>query len=358
MNKQVVVGVDVGGTKIAVGFVDCEGSVLLSERYPTNAGEGREAILQRIIGHTKGFLRRAEGLGLYPVALGIATPGLLDYERGIVRFATTNLKGWTGVSIVSELEQALGLPCAVENDGNAAAVAESRRGAGVGADDLLYISVGTGIGGGIILGGKLVRGSVGGAGGFGHVSIDYSGPACYCGNHGCVELYASGRAIAERLRDIPDLAVAIEGKTPSSPVEASDDGVTSNYEENVHKGGDQTKVDYANEQLVDVRNAIAMALQGNRAARSVLEEAGRYLGMAAASAINLLNPQVVVVGGGIATAGDLLLRPMRQVIEQRTFPPVARGVQVRRTKLGAHAGLVGASLIAWDMFTKCRTTFD
>lgn len=330
LGNAVVVGVDVGGTKIAVGLVDQEGKVISRRKHPTGAGDGRDAIMQRIIRYTSEMISYARELGFVPQAVGIATPGILDYESGKVRFATVNLKGWSETPIVSEVQQALALPCAVENDANAAAIAESRLERSGGIRDILFISVGTGIGGGIILGGNIVRGFIGSAGGFGHISIDHAGPRCYCGNHGCVELYASGKAIAERVKSRAELRRRM-----------------GSYE----KPGTEPN-DGPMDELGDVRRIIEIAVNGDIEARGILEECGRYIGMAAASAINLLNPQAVIVGGGVAEAGDLLLKPIRDVVRERTFPPAGQETKVKKATFAGDAGFLGASLLAWDMVNK------
>ena len=322
MSKLVVIGVDVGGTKIAAGLVSDLGEVITSKRYPTKSTEGRNAILEQIIGCITELERIAVSLGMTPFGVGVATPGLFDYQQGRVRFATTNLAEWTGAPLAGTIEQSVHLPCIVENDGNAAAFAESRVGSGSNVKDMLYIAVGTGVGGGVIIDRHLVQGYLGGAGGFGHVSIDRFGAKCYCGNYGCIELYSSGKAIAGQVREVWDPAALSVSRVDNS--------------------------EKFNEQLYEVRYVLEEAKQGNAEARYIIGEAGRNLGYAAASAINLLNPELVVVGGGLATAGDLLLEPMRKVIAERTFPPIGRELNLQQSKLGGEVGLIGASLLAWE----------
>lgn len=316
MAERAVLALDLGGTKIAGGLVTTSGTVLARHTVLTNAQAGREGIVRRLSQVGQHLLAVAAEQNRSVEAIGVATPGLMDYAEGRIRFATSSLPGWIGTELQQHMEQELHLPCRIENDANAGAWAEYRWGAGRGVQDMLYVSVGTGIGGGLVLGGRLLQGAVGGAGGFGHISIDRSGPRCYCGNYGCVELYASGKAVTASLRQDPR-GLSLTPPDPAHP-----------------------------EALGEIRDVVRLAREGAPAAIEVLAAMGEALGQAAASAANLLNPSLVVVGGGIVHAGDLLLQPLASVLRACTLPPVGQHVQVTAAQLGSEAGLLGAALTA------------
>ncbi len=316
MPETAFLALDLGGTKIAGGLVTSDGTVLERHTTLTDAEAGRDGILQRLTAAARHLVHLAGERHYTVTAVGVATPGLMDYATGRIRFATSTLKNWIGTELQQHMEDQLDLPCRIENDANAGAWAEYCWGAGRGVQDMLYISVGTGIGGGLVLGGRLIQGAVGGAGGFGHVSIDHHGPRCYCGNYGCVELYASGKAVAQSLR-ADNRGLPLAPPDPNHP-----------------------------EELREVRAVVELAAAGSAGARQVLAEMGDALGMAAASAANLVNPSLVVVGGGIVHAGQYLLEPMERTLKACTLPPVGEHVQLRAAQLGSEAGLLGAALVA------------
>ncbi len=318
--RPVWIGVDVGGTKIAAGLVDDQGQLLHSTRSPSEAMAGRHAILERITCVCERMQQTAEDMGAAAQALGIASPGLINYEEGSIRFATSALKDWTGTKVVSALEDRLRLPVFLENDANAAALAESRMGAGLGHSDFLYISIGTGIGGGLILGRALHRGIVGGAGNFGHVAIDRRGPRCYCGSRGCVELYASAKALAAQMASDPQLQHFVSRQKPDRQD--------------------------SEEERSEVRTLIALADEGNHRARELLAEAGRSIGVAAASTIHVINCGLVVVGGGVCHAGRWLMDPLEETIKHSVSPALAAHIAVKQARHTEHAGVLGAALVS------------
>ena len=253
------------------------------------------------------------------VAAGIAAAGLVDPETGVLRFAP-NL-AWRDVPLAAHLEGALGVPSDVDNDNTAAAWGEFRAGAGQGSSHMLFIGVGTGIGGGIVMDGRLMRGAHGFAGEIGHIVVEPDGPRCGCGNRGCWEQVASGTAISRAGRGV------VRRHPYSQLVELS--------------AGDPTGVTGA--MVCDA------ALAGDTASRGILVEAGNRLGQGIASLVNILDPELVIVGGGVSQAGDLVLAPARDAYERFVEDAHHRpAVPIVASQLGADAGPVGAASLALE----------
>ncbi|MDR7555621.1 MAG: ROK family protein [Armatimonadota bacterium] len=302
-------GVDLGGTKILTAVVDETGQVAARVRAPTPQ-TGPAAVVEAIAATAQQALEAA-GLPRGAVrAAGVGAPGPADPVTGTV-FSPPNLPGWGDVPLADLLRARLEVPVAVENDANAAALGEHWVGAGRGVDDLLYITVGTGIGGGLILRGQLYTGTSGCAGEVGHMVIVPDGPRCACGRQGCLEAVASGPAIARAAR------AALEAGRPSvlSAVAAEE---------------------------LDAHAVARAAVEGDPLAREVFARAARYLGLAVANLVNLLNPAMVIIGGGVARAGDLLLAPVRRIVDAEAFARPAAAVRIVPAALGADAGALGA----------------
>ena len=312
MSSPNVIGVDLGGTTVKSGLVSTTGEILCENKLPTRADEGPDAVIGQIEAGIRELMAR-DGSPKAP-AIGIGAPGVVN-DQGVVQ-APPNLKGWDSVPLAEELMKRLpGQRVVVENDANAAAIAESRFGAGRGIPNFLFVIWGTGVGGGIILNGKIHRGPTGGAGEVGHISIDFNGPACNCGGHGCVEAYIGQRYLsqrtAERLRRHPD----------SSLLRLI--------------GGDLTKLE-----PVYIAQA---AEQGDAFAREVLSEAGRYLGVAIAAVMNMLDLRVSIIGGGISAVGDFVLDATADSVRGQVLKPLRPGIRVLRAQLGNAAGVLGAA---------------
>ena len=312
-------GLDVGGTKIAAYRVSADGAVLSRAQEPTPGSP--EEILE-----TMATLAR-EQVTSDVVAVGVGAAGMVDFAAGVLRYAP-NLP-WRDLALADRIASATGLPCLVDNDANVAAWAEYRFGAGRGSRDMLLVTVGTGIGGGVVTGGRLFRGAHGFAAEIGHFIVDPRGPLCGCGNRGCWEQVAAGRAIdrlgREAGRDHPD-ALFVE-----------------------LAGGDPDKV---------TRPSVTEAAKrGEALAREILAEVGRRLGEGIAGLVNILDPDVVVVGGGAIVAGDLLLDPARAAFLDAVEAPEHRPeVPIRAAALGNEAGAVGAAVLALeDLPTGDRT---
>jgi len=304
------IGVDVGGTKIAAGVVTPEGEILNEVRYPS-AGP-RERLLSSI---ARAITEVKDGFEVGGVCL--APPGFVMTAENKVVFAP-NLHAIEGVPLKDEIGQRTGLSVTVENDANAAAWGEFRFGAGSEIDHLVFITLGTGVGGGVIMHGILLRGAQGAGGELGHVTIQATGPRCGCGNHGCLEALASGTAIQRRAREVaneqPDSALgrlAVERKV---------------------LGEDVTE----------------LAQEGDEAAISVLEETGVWLGIGLAGFVNVFNPEVIAIGGGVARAGELILEPARKEVHLRARSPSRDLVRIQEATLGARSGVLGAAALARD----------
>jgi glucokinase len=307
------VGVDVGGTKVAAGVVDESGQVVAQLRRATSAqveGAAEQTIAELVL----------ELAATHPVeAVGVGAAGLVDETRSVVRFAP-NL-GWREQPLRELLESATNLPVVVENDANAAAWAEYRFGAARGRDDVVMVTVGTGIGGALILGGSLYRGGFGLAGEIGHLVLDPDGPACGCGRRGCWEQFASGNAL---LRD--------------ARARAADDRESARL---LLSLGDGTPEGVAGAHITTA------ARQGDAVALAVFAHAGYWLGRGMAELAAVLDPHCYVVGGGVSEAGDLLLGPARTAFAEHLMGADVRPrADIVIAELGNLAGLVGAAELA------------
>ena len=304
------IGVDVGGTKIAAGVVTSEGEILNEVRYPS-AGP-RKRLLSSI---ARAVNEVRDGFEVGGTCL--AVPGTVSLAENKIIDAP-NLHEIEGVPLKDEIEERTGLTTTVENDANAAAWGEFRFGAGSEATHLVFITLGTGVGGGVVSHGVLLRGSQGAGGELGHITIQATGPRCGCGNHGCLEALASGTAIARRAREVAS-------EKPNSALGR-----------------------LAVERKVLGEDVAGLAREGDEAALSVLKETGRWLGIGLAGFVNIFNPEVIAVGGGAARAGDLILDAARHEIRLRAMSPGRDLVEIKQASLGAQSGVMGAAALARD----------
>ena len=291
-----MIGVDVGGTKILAGVVGRDGVVTKRREHPTPR-ESETALLD-------GLEAAVAELHDETVAgVGFGLPSRIDQRAGIA-IGSVNIP-LVGVPFRDEMRARLELPVAIENDANAAAIAEWKAGAARGASDLVMLTLGTGVGGGLILGGRPYRGSIGAGGELGHVVIVHDGVLCSCGGRGHLESYVSGKAAD---------AVAREAFGPAA----------------------------------DAHRLVRLAQEGDALANELLTEIGRKLGSGIASLINTFDPELIVIGGGFAAAGELLLGPARRVIERDALQPMREDVKVVRAELGTAAGMIGAAMVAFE----------
>jgi glucokinase len=293
-----VIGVDVGGTKILAGVVGREGTVVAHREHPTPVDseavflDGLEAAVRELLDESV-------------VAVGIGVPSRIDQRAGIA-IGSVNIP-LVDVPLRDLMHERLGLPVAIENDANAAAIAEWKAGAARGAHDVVMLTLGTGVGGGLILAGKPYRGSIGAGAELGHIVIVHDGVVCSCGGRGHLESYVSGKAAD---------ALARETFGPAA----------------------------------DAHRLVRLANEGDARARELMTEIGRKLGSGIASLINTFDPELVVVGGGFAAAGDLLLAPARELLAREALQPMRDEVRVVRAELGTSAGMIGAAMVAFEAF--------
>lgn len=316
MSRRYVLGIDIGGTNLVAGCVTEDGSALHGLRSePTVAEKGADDVIERILrlahaamDETRAVDRQAEIVGV-----GIGAPGPLDTRRGIV-LLTPNL-GWRNMPLRERVGGPLGLPAALDNDANCAALGEWWMGAARGARHALGVTIGTGIGGGIIIDGRLFHGASDCAGEIGHITIDTSGRRCKCGNYGCLEAYASGPAIASR---------AVEAVESGAPSRLAD-----------FAGGDLARV--------TAQTVYDAASHGDDLAREVVGDTAKYLGAGIANLVNVLNPEIVVVCGGVTLAGEWLFGPLRREVARRAFRPAVDACRIVPGALVGSAGVYGAA---------------
>ena len=311
-----VLAIDIGATRVRVAVVEEDGTLLWRESLLTLAKDGPTGTLARIAVVIRQALASTHGGQV--TAIGIGAPGPLDPWEGVI-YDPPNLPGWDALPLKRILQDQFDLPVHLGNDANLAALGEHRYGAGRGVGDMVYMTISTGIGGGIISKGRLVLGADGLAGEVGHTSVEARGPRCNCGNRGCLEVMASGAAIARR--------GAREVRRRGSP------GIAA-------RTGD-------NPNAVTAEMVVGVALAGDAVARQIVERAGFYVGVGVVNLVHTLNPRLVVIGGGVVLgAGDLLLDPVRATVAARVMPPFRRDLRILPASLGDDAGLLGALALA------------
>ncbi|MFA4991802.1 MAG: ROK family protein [Candidatus Omnitrophota bacterium] len=301
MRKRVKIGIDVGGTLIKMGLVDERAGIHFRREVKTPSNISKIDLINYIISNIEAIIYNA-GVKKRDIAgIGMGVPGLVDSKRGIVH-GMTNIRGWKDVPLKSILEKRLRLKVEIDNDVNAMTLAEHKFGAGKGADNMVCVTLGTGVGGGIIISGCLYRGNAMSAGEIGHVPINENGPKCNCGGTGCLESYIGNRRILIEARKAFNKNITLEALS-------------------------------------------AAANKGDKKARAVWEAAARRLAVALSGVINLLNPDRIIIGGGVSKAGNLILGPLRKEIACRAMDVPARHVKIRLAELGSDAGIIGASLL-------------
>lgn len=305
-----VIGVDLGGTNIKLGLVSSNGEVLDRTSTETQAEKGPEAVAGRICDGVLGLLAQA-GLDRERVeGIGIGSPGTIDLETGVVTFSP-NLPGWENVPLRRLVQEGTDLPCVLDNDANVAALGEFWVGAGRDNSSLILLTLGTGIGGGIVLDERIWHGGNGVAGEVGHMSIDPDGPECGCGNRGCWETFASATGMVRRMREA---------------IEQGAETVLAEDAENI-----------------TARRIHEAALAGDGTARRIIEMTGRYLGLGVSNLMHILNPEVIAFSGGMTGAGEMLMQPLLEEADWRTMEAPRRGVKICFAELPEDAGIIGAA---------------
>ncbi|NLJ57068.1 MAG: ROK family protein [Firmicutes bacterium] len=306
-----LLGVDLGGTNIQVALAERGGKILRSQKFSTEAATGRENVWRNILAGLETVLEQ----GLVPrdrlAGVGVCTAGFFDYySRTII--SSPNLPGWEGFPLEKRLSQELALPVLVENDANAAAYGEFIFGAGKGKRNMVNVTLGTGIGGGIIIEGEIYRGSGGFAGEIGHLPVLPGGPLCGCGRRGCLECLASGNAIAREGQAV----IAGEARTILRDMVEDQEELTAYH-------------------------VFEAAKDGDREAADIVAKAACYLGRALATVVNLLNPEIITLGGGMAAAGEIIFEPVQRCLKELSIQPAGEMVELLPAVLGEEAGVRG-----------------
>jgi glucokinase len=313
MSKKHVIGIDLGGTFIKAGMIDTKGRVVAREKVDTCGAEGVDAVIRQIALAAASVQKKARVAPKDILGVGIGAPGTINIAAGVVTFAP-NLPGWRHVALCAKVQDKLKIPTLLENDANAAAYGEKWVGAGTKVNSLVMFTLGTGIGGGIIINNEVLHGVNDAAAELGHMTVVVDGVRCGCGNRGCVEAYASVPGMVRRMKD-----AVMKGKP-------------SRLAGRIRKGEEITGKDIH-----------AAAVRGDKTARAVLEETGMYLGIAAVNMMHIVNPAMIVFAGGMIAAGDMLMNAIKAEIKKRALEASAAKTEVVFAKLGDDAGMIGSA---------------
>jgi glucokinase len=316
--KRVVLAIDLGGTNIRVAAINEHGTIKKRVQRPTLAHEGEASVLRRLISALEEVYQAFPEKQIQGVGVGIA--GAIDIEKGIIT-QSPNLSGFDGHPLRDKLQASFlkHLTIMIDNDANLAAMGEKWKGAGAGVNDLICLTLGTGIGGGIIIHGKLIHGADGMAGEVGHITVDPQGPQCNCGNRGCLEAIASATAIRRE-------AIEALRKHPESEL---------------HKRC------HNDPKTITAEMVYQSATAGDQIARNIFQDMGRYLGIGIASLINILNPEMVVLGGGVSNSWDMFFPFTKQEVQTRALKIPAARVKIVPAVCGDDAGLLGAACLVF-----------
>jgi glucokinase len=307
---RALIGVDLGGTNLRTALLTSDGDILDKSKEATHVSEGWNNVVVRIVDNIAQQREHAVKRALDVLAIGVGAPGVIQMDTGVVE-KSPNFPDWNNIPLRSELEKALHVPVFIENDANAAALGEQWRGAGRGVNNMILLTLGTGVGGGIVLNNKIFHGADGMAGELGHMTLVPDGRPCSCGNIGCLEMYASARGIIQSYQE-EQIKSAPSGALPA---------MTS-------------------EEIYQAARA------GDPIARRVMKEMGRILGIGMANLINIFNPEMIVIGGGVKDAWNLFIDATRDEIMKRAFSGPARRTRIVPSLLGDDAGMVGAAAAA------------
>ena len=309
---RAVIGVDLGGTNLRTALVSPDGEILDKHKEATQAADGWMKVVARLIDNIKRQKEKGAQNGMEVSSVGVGAPGVILVNKGIV-VKSPNFPDWNNLPLKNELEKALNIPVFIENDANAAALGEKWRGAGRDVASMILLTLGTGVGGGIILDNKVWHGADGMAGEIGHMTLIPDGRSCTCGNNGCLEMYASAR------------------------------GIVRSYREELEKRNlSATAKDITSEKVYQA------AREGDAVARGVMKDMGRMLGIGIASLINIFNPERVVIGGGVKDAWSLFIGATHEEIMKRAFQVPAERTEIVPSSLGDDAGMVGAAAVALE----------
>lgn len=310
-----VVGVDLGTLNTIAVVVDLEGKIMERVEHPTNSERSKDKVIERLKAVIHEVIT-ASNINIQKIAgIGLAVPGLVDSKKGIM-LITPNF-GWRNTPIGEILEKEFHTPIFIDNNNNVMALGEAEFGIAQGVRNFVCINVGMGIGSGIVINGELYRGETESTGEIGHTTVDYNGPKCSCGNYGCLEVMAAAPAIAKRA------------------VKAVKEGKKTLISELVNSNLDE----------ISAAIVAEAANKGDKLAQEIIEKTGEYLGTGIANIINLFNPQMVIIGGGVAQAGDLIFNPLKKTMEKRAFPVPAKVAKIVASSLGRDCTVIGAATL-------------
>jgi glucokinase len=307
MAKDYCIGVDLGATNIKIGLLKNQ-KIISKKVLPTQSFTSQKNLIEGVCRQIRQSVSQA-GMALSDISgIGIGLPGPVDSERGIVHFFP-NIRGWRKVALREIMRKKMRLPVAIDNDANVMTLAEARIGAARGKRNVVGLTLGTGVGGGIIVDGKLYRGSGLVAGEIGHIPLNERGPRCNCGGTACLERYIGNRYLLENARRASGPGITLEGLS-------------------------------------------LLASRGNGKAIAVWKEMAGHLGVALSGIINFFNPDTVVIGGGVANAGRIILDRVRRVVKERAMPTQAKTVKIVKARLGSDAGMIGAGILLQEELSK------
>jgi len=313
MSNKIGVGIDLGGSSIKYALGTDKGEILIEKKRPSHASEQCEIIINEISEAIVEMINYAKSIGMKCSVVGIGTPGSVDVTKGFLKGSTPNFRCWQNMPIKKEIEKRVNLPVFVDNDANVMALGEAKFGAGIGHKNLICLTIGTGVGGGIVLNGDLFRGSNFSGAELGHMTIKHDGLKCRCGGKGCLERYASASAMID--------SFLIKSRDHRSP---------------------------AVKDKINVKYIFKQKNMGNPIANEVIEKSTYYLGRGIANFINIFNPTIIIIGGGVAEAGKAYLKHVEDIAFQYAMDCAKDDVKIVGAKLGNKAGYLGALAFAFN----------
>ncbi|MDT6980831.1 ROK family glucokinase [Levilactobacillus zymae] len=312
-----LIGIDLGGTTTKMAFITVDGEILTKWSIPTETHDDGSHIIPNIIKSINEHITSSEFTTADFLGIGMGVPGPVDIENGTVLFAV-NLNWKTRQRVRDQIQEGLGLQFILDNDANVASLGEYWKGAGEKDEDVVFVTLGTGVGGGVIAGGRLLHGVNGGAGELGHVTVQPNGYLCNCGKRGCLEQYASATGI---VHVAADMAKDFLGTSRLKEMEDNQESITS-------------------------KMIFYLADNGDILANQVVDRVTYYLGLALANVANILNPANIIIGGGVSNAGNTLLQPTTRYFQENAFPAARDTTKLRLAQLGNDAGVIGAASLA------------
>jgi glucokinase len=314
--EELILAVDLGGTNVRIAAVNLTGEILHRISFPTEALQGRERVTENILSGVRDVLRRFPKEKYEIIGAGFGIPGAIALDRGIVE-QSPNLPGWEDYDVQSYLQGGLDMPIFIENDANAFTLGEGWLGAGRGVRHFCCLTLGTGVGGGIVLNGDIWHGAEGKAGEIGHMVIEVGGPLCQCGNRGCLEALTSANAIRR------------------ISIEAIKRGERTDL---VERCGGQIEA-------ITSKTVYESARDGDRLSRGIFQRMGTYLGVGLANLVNLLNVELMIIGGQVSEAWDLFIDPARRELKEMALGTMGKRVRVEKARCGDDAGILGAAYL-------------